>query len=109
MSKHGKSYTNAQEKIDQSKEYNLPEAISLIKEVSYAKFDESIEVSVKLGVDPKHADQIVKGVVQLPHGTGKNIKIAEKICQSLDQQQAQEIFFATLRLRKETEMVVIVY
>ncbi|MBJ90896.1 MAG: 50S ribosomal protein L1 [Woeseia sp.] len=89
MSKHGKSYTNAQEKIDQSKEYNLPEAIGLIKEVSYAKFDESIEVSVKLGVDPKHADQMVRGSVVLPHGIGKTQRVVvfakgEKVSEARD-------------------------
>jgi len=75
MSRHGKSYRNAQEKVAQSKEYDLSEGISLIKEVSYAKFDESIEVSIKLGVDPKHADQMVRGSVVLPHGIGKTQRV----------------------------------
>ena len=89
MSKHGKSYVKAQEKIDESKEYDLSDAIGLIKEVSYAKFDESIEVSVKLGVDPKHADQMVRGSVVLPHGIGKTQRVVvfakgEKVSEARD-------------------------
>ena len=64
------------EKIDTSKIYDPIEAIKILKENSYTKFEESIEVAINLGVDPKHADQIVKGVVKLPHGNGKNVKIA---------------------------------
>jgi len=61
--------------IDKKKEYELAEAISLIKKCTNAKFDETIDVAVNLGVNPKHADQVVRGTVSLPHGTGKSIKV----------------------------------
>jgi len=62
-------------KIDFNKEYSLSEAIALIKQCANAKFDETIDISVNLGVDPKHADQVVRGTVSLPHGTGKSIRV----------------------------------
>lgn len=62
-------------KIDRQKEYKIPEAVALLKELANAKFDESVDVAVKLGVDPRHADQMVRGTVVLPHGTGKQVKI----------------------------------
>ena len=62
-------------KIDRDKEYGLDEAASILLESSAVKFDESIEVAINLGVDPKHADQIVRGTVSLPHGTGKDVKV----------------------------------
>ena len=62
-------------KIDRDKEYGLDEAASILLESSSVKFDESIEVAINLGVDPKHADQIVRGTVSLPHGTGKDVKV----------------------------------
>jgi len=61
--------------IDKRKEYSLTEAISLIKKSANAKFDETIDIAVNLGVNPKHADQVVRGTVSLPHGTGKSIKV----------------------------------
>jgi len=61
--------------IDKKKEYELTEAISLIKKCANAKFDETIDIAVNLGVNPKHADQVVRGTVSLPHGTGKSIKV----------------------------------
>lgn len=62
-------------KIDRQKEYKIPEAVALLKELANAKFDESVDVAVKLGVDPRHADQMVRGTVVLPHGTGKQVKV----------------------------------
>jgi large subunit ribosomal protein L1 len=76
MAKKGKNYLKALEKIDKQKIYNIKEAISLIKDISYAKFDETIEVVIKLGIDPKHADQMVRGSVVLPHGLGKKVTVA---------------------------------
>jgi large subunit ribosomal protein L1 len=73
--KHGKRYDNAKEKIDRFKEHEVDEAITLVKETSTAKFDESVEVAVNLGVDPRHADQMVRGNVSLPHGTGKSVRV----------------------------------
>src|SRR5947208_3818444 len=69
MAKHGKKFTAAAAQI-QERPYTIEEAISLIQKVKYAKFDESLEVAMRLGVDPKHADQMVRGTVVLPHGLG---------------------------------------
>ena len=62
--------------IDRNKFYSLDEAVSLIKGAAKAKFDETIEISLNLGVDPRHADQMVRGVIELPHGTGKTVRVA---------------------------------
>ena len=70
---HSKRYGNNLNKIDRNKEYGLDEAADLIASLSVAKFDESVDLSINLGVDPKHADQIVRGTVSLPNGTGKNV------------------------------------
>lgn len=74
MAKHGKSYRQAAEKVE-SRPYDLSEAVALVKETAYASFDETVEVSLRLGVDPKHADQMVRGTVVLPHGTGKTVRV----------------------------------
>ena len=74
--KHGKKYLNALAKVDQAKKYSVAEAFALLPEVSFAKFDEAVDVSFNLGVDPKHADQMVRGAVVLPHGIGKSVRIA---------------------------------
>ena len=71
MPKHGKKFTDAAKKIERNTLYEPNEAFTLLKEVAPAKFDETIEVAVRLGVDPRHADQQVRGAVVLPHGTGK--------------------------------------
>jgi len=71
----GKQYQAASDKIDSEKSYDLEEAIALVKEAAFAKFDESIDIAVKLGVNPKHADQMVRGSVSLPNGTGKEVRI----------------------------------
>ncbi len=73
--KRGKKYRAAAEKIEKAKRYSLEEAVSLIKGISTAKFDESVELSANLGVDPRHADQQVRGTVILPHGTGKDVRV----------------------------------
>ncbi|HZJ84770.1 MAG TPA: 50S ribosomal protein L1 [Syntrophomonadaceae bacterium] len=73
--KRGKAYREAISKIDRTKLYEPLEAIELLKEVSAAKFDETVEMHIKLGVDPRHADQQVRGTVSLPHGTGKTVKV----------------------------------
>ena len=70
-----KRYIANLEKVDRNKDYGLDEATSILLEASSVKFDESIEVAINLGVDPKHADQIVRGTVSLPHGTGKDVKV----------------------------------
>ncbi len=73
--KHGKNYTAARTKVDRMKAYPLAEALKLVKEATFAKFDETVEASIRLGVNPKHADQMVRGTVVLPHGTGKTIRV----------------------------------
>ncbi|MCP3956820.1 MAG: 50S ribosomal protein L1 [bacterium] len=74
MARTGKNYRNVRDKVEQ-REYALSEAIGFLKEASWAKFDETLEVAMRLGVDPKHADQMVRGTVVLPHGTGKKVRI----------------------------------
>ncbi|HEY8593680.1 MAG TPA: 50S ribosomal protein L1 [Devosiaceae bacterium] len=76
MAKSGKRMTAALEGIDRKKLYGLAEALKLVKERSAAKFDETVEVAMNLGVDPRHADQMVRGVVSLPNGTGKTVRVA---------------------------------
>ena len=71
MKKHGKKY-NAADKIDRSRKYNLDEAVKTLKEVAFAKFDETVELTIWLGVDPRKADQLVRGTIVLPHGLGKS-------------------------------------
>ena len=75
MARHGKHYRGASEKIDSGRSYGAGEAIGLVKEAAYAKFDETVEIAVRLGVDPRHADQVVRGTVVLPHGTGRTVKV----------------------------------
>ena len=76
MAKHGKRIRAAREGIDRTKLYPLPEAVKLIKERAKAKFDETFEVAMNLGVDPRHADQMVRGVCNLPNGSGRTVRVA---------------------------------
>ena len=76
MSKHGKKYTASSTKVDRTKRYSLEEACNLLPGTKVAKFDESVDIAVRLGVDPKHADQMVRGAVVLPHGIGKTVRVA---------------------------------
>lgn len=73
--KHGKNYNNAAKAVDRDRLYEPAEAVGLVKEVAPEKFDSTIEVSARLGVDPRQADQMVRGTVNLPHGTGKTAKV----------------------------------
>ena len=73
--KRSKNYRRIKEKVDRLKQYSIEESIRFIKENGYVKFDESVDININLGVDPRHADQIVRGTVTLPHGTGKSVKI----------------------------------
>ena len=72
----GKRIVNAYKTVDKTKSYSLKEAVKIVKENATAKFDETIDVAVNLGVDPKYADQMVRGVCALPHGNGKTIRVA---------------------------------
>ena len=74
MAKHGKKFTAAAAQV-QDRPYSLEEAIPLVQQVKFAKFDETVEMAMRLGVDPKHADQMVRGTVVLPHGLGKSKKV----------------------------------
>ena len=76
MAKTGKRLKAAYESVDRNKAYPLAEAAKLVKDNAKAKFDETIEIAVNLGVDPRHADQMVRGSVPMPHGTGKSVRVA---------------------------------
>ena len=75
MPRHGKKYLEALKQIETSRLYQPQEAVSLVKKINYVKFDPTLEVHMKLGVDPRHADQMVRGVAMLPAGTGKEVKV----------------------------------
>jgi large subunit ribosomal protein L1 len=75
MAKHGKKYLEAQKLVEPDKLYLPQDAITLLKKMHYVKFDSTLEVHMKLGVDPRHADQMVRGVAMLPAGTGKEVKV----------------------------------
>jgi large subunit ribosomal protein L1 len=75
MRKHGKKFTAAKAQVAQDKTYSIEDAIPLVQKVKYVKFDETVEMSMRLGVDPKHADQMVRGTVVLPHGLGKSKRV----------------------------------
>ncbi|MFC1863584.1 50S ribosomal protein L1 [Thermodesulfobacteriota bacterium] len=75
MAKKGKKYISSEDKIDRLERYDFQKAIQLALECAYAKFDETIDIAVRLGVDPRHADQMVRGTVGLPHGVGKEVKV----------------------------------
>lgn len=75
MSTRGKRYMESRKKIDRSSRYDLDAGVALLKEGKTAKFDESVDMAIRLGVNPKHADQMVRGTVALPHGVGKEVKV----------------------------------
>jgi large subunit ribosomal protein L1 len=75
MASRGKKFRAAVAKVDRMRQYPISEAVALVKESSFAKFDETVDVAVNLGVDPRHADQVVRGTVVLPHGTGKSVRV----------------------------------
>lgn len=75
MAKHGKKYTDSAKLIEAGKEYALAEAAALVKKTTTTKFDASVDIDIRLGVDPRHADQMVRGTVSLPHGIGKTIRV----------------------------------
>jgi large subunit ribosomal protein L1 len=75
MAGNGKKFRASIAKVDREKSYSLNEACTLVKSAAFAKFDETVDAAVRLGVDPRHADQVVRGTVVLPHGTGKSVRV----------------------------------
>jgi large subunit ribosomal protein L1 len=75
MARHGRKFREASEKVDSGRDYPPEEAIALAKEVSFEKFDATVEIHIRLGVDPRHADQQIREVVLLPHGLGKTVRV----------------------------------
>ena len=89
MGKHGKKHRAVREKIDPAKRYSFEEGLELAKGCSYARFDETVDIAVRLGVDPRHADQMVRGTVVLPNGLGRTVRVlvfakGEKVKEALD-------------------------
>lgn len=89
MAQRGKKYQEAAQLIDPELEYTLEEACDLVKKTSTANFDESVDIDLRLGVDPRHADQMVRGSVSLPHGTGKEIRVLALVSEA-KQEEAEE-------------------
>jgi large subunit ribosomal protein L1 len=89
MAKRGKRFTEALEKVDRDRLYSPREAVKLLKEMPSAKFDETVELSIRLGVDPRKADQMVRGAISLPKGTGKTMRVAV-FAQGENAKQAEE-------------------
>lgn len=89
MAKVGKNFAEAAKKVDRSKSYSIEEAVKLAKEASFAKFDESVEVSFRLNVDPRHADQQIRGAMVLPNGTGRSQSVCV-IAQGPQEQEAKD-------------------
>jgi len=85
----GKNYKGACAKVNRMQEYEIAEAVEKVKEITTAKFDASIDIAMKLGVDPRHADQVVRGTVMLPHGTGKTVSVLV-ICKEAKEEEARE-------------------
>lgn len=89
MANRGKKYRNAIATLDRNTRYTIEEAVAKIKETAYASFDETVEIAFRLGIDPKHADQVVRGTVVLPHGIGKDVSVLV-IAQGEKYTEAQE-------------------
>ncbi len=88
MPKHGKSFQKASEAIDCLKMYDVAEAMELVLKSSYAKFDETVDVAVNLGVNPKYSDQMVRGAVSMPHGLGKTVRVVA-FCKGENEERAR--------------------
>ncbi len=89
MSKHSKRFSNITRKVNKDNQYELRQAVQLVKENATAKFDESVDIAIRLGVDPRKADQMVRGTVSLPHGIGKTVRVAV-ITREAKQQDARD-------------------
>ncbi len=86
MAKISKKRKAALEKADLTKEYSLTDAVSVVKDITFTKFDASVDIDVRLGVDPRKADQMVRGIVTLPHGTGKDVKVLALVTPDKEQE-----------------------
>src|SRR5699024_10117662 len=89
MAQRGKKYQEAAKLIDPELEYTLEEACDLVKKTSKANFDESVDLDIRLGVDPRHADQMVRGSVSLPHGTGKEVRVLALVNEAKQEEAAE--------------------
>jgi large subunit ribosomal protein L1 len=89
MAKHSKRFTSVLKKLNQDKQYSLQEAVQLVKTNATAKFDESVDIAIRLGVDPRKADQLVRGTVSLPHGIGKTVRVLV-VTRDQKQQEARD-------------------
>jgi large subunit ribosomal protein L1 len=89
MPKRGKKYLESRKKVNREAKYSLDEALELLKETGTAKFDETVEVAMRLGVDPKYPDQQVRGSVVLPNGTGRNVRVVV-FAKGTKEKEAQE-------------------
>lgn len=87
--KHSRRFSELSKLVQHKKEYSLEDAVALLKKTATAKFNESVEVAVRLGVDPRHADQVVRGTVSLPHGTGKTVRVLV-VCKTAKENEARE-------------------
>jgi large subunit ribosomal protein L1 len=85
----GKKYKEAVSKVERFREYDLADAVEKVREITQAKFDATVDIAVKLGVDPRHADQVVRGTVMLPHGTGKTVSVLV-VCKEAKAEEARE-------------------
>jgi len=88
--KQSKRFVEASKLVDKAKEYNVEDAVQRIKETAKAKFDESIDIAIRLGVDPRHADQAIRGTVSLPHGIGKTVRVLVLTKQAQKQDEARQ-------------------
>jgi len=89
MPRHGKRYIDAKSKLTIGEKFPPLDALRVVKDLSFAKFDETVEVAARLGVDPRQADQVVRGTVSLPHGTGKDVRVLV-IAQGEKEKEAQD-------------------
>jgi large subunit ribosomal protein L1 len=87
--KRSKRYQSLTPKVDSKKELNIVEAVAKVKETATSKFNESVDVAVRLGVDPKKSDQLVRGTVSLPHGIGKTVRVLV-LCKPIKEQEAKD-------------------
>lgn len=89
MAKRGKKYTEAKKLVDVERDYTIAEACDLVKRTAVANFDESVDLDLRLGVDPQHADQMVRGTVTLPHGTGQEVTVLALVSESYQEEAVE--------------------